>query len=193
MELSFIPTYKEKIMIEILKNSSGVDSTDINMGAFNELITSKFYKTSDNRFYTSSPIFYNVDSLSNNLDLGEEEKFIIKTIYRCVELYAIAFEPRTDKIYKVPVRKLYHVYQNYASIIRPSDNRELVRARIDGVLIELRSFGKPKAEEFSVRKYEELVNSKQELPFIKMIEELQAALNDDLNYMIENIIRREKQ
>lgn len=193
MELSFIPTYKEKIMIEILKSSSGVDSTDINMGAFNELITSKFYKTSDNRFYTSSPIFYNVDSLSNNLDLGEEEKFIIKTIYRCVELYAIAFEPRTDKIYKVPVRKLYHVYQNYASIIRPSDNRELVRARIDGVLIELRSFGKPKAEEFSVRKYEELVNSKQELPFIKMIEELQAALNDDLNYMIENIIRREKQ
>lgn len=193
MELSFIPTYKEKIMIEILKSSSGVDSTDINMGAFNELITSKFYKTSDNRFYTSSPIFYNVDSLSNNLDLGEEEKFIIKTIYRCVELYAIAFEPRTDKIYKVPVRKLYHVYQNYASIIRPSDNRELVRARIDGVLIELRSFGKPKAEEFSVRKYEELVNSKHELPFIKMIEELQAALNDDLNYMIENIIRREKQ
>lgn len=193
MELSFIPTYKEKIMIEILKSSSGVDSTDINMGAFNELITSKFYKTSDNRFYTSSPIFYNVDSLSNDLDLGEEEKFIIKTIYRCVELYAIAFEPRTDKIYKVPVRKLYHVYQNYASIIRPSDNRELVRARIDGVLIELRSFGKPKAEEFSVRKYEELVNSKQELPFIKMIEELQAALNDDLNYMIENIIRREKQ
>ena len=180
-------------MIEILKSSSGVDSTDINMGAFNELITSKFYKTSDNRFYTSSPIFYNVDSLSNNLDLGEEEKFIIKTIYRCVELYAIAFEPRTDKIYKVPVRKLYHVYQNYASIIRPSDNRELVRARIDGVLIELRSFGKPKAEEVSVRKYEELVNSKQELPFIKMIEELQAALNDDLNHMIENIIRREKQ
>lgn len=180
-------------MIEILKSSNGVDSTDINMGAFNELITSKFYKTSDNRFYTSSPIFYNIDSLGSNLDLGEEEKFIIKTIYRCAELYAIAFEPRTDKIYKVPVRKLYHVHQNYASIVRPSDNRELVRARIDGVLIELRSFGKPKTEEFSVRKYEELVNSKQELPFIKMIEELQAALNDDLNYMIENIVRREKQ
>ena len=177
-------------MIEILKSLSGVDSTDINMYTFNELITSKFYKTSDNRFYTSSPIFYNIDSLDSNLDLGEEEKFIIKTIYRCVELYAIAFEPRTDKIYKVPVRKLYHVHQNYASIVRPSD-RELVQVRIDGVLIELRSFGKPKAEEFSVRKYEELVNSKQKLPFIKMIEEFQAALNDDINYTIENIIRRE--
>lgn len=177
-------------MIEILRSSNG-DSTDINMYTFNELITSKFYKTSDNRFYTSSPIFYNIDSLDGNLDLGEEEKFIIKTVYRCVELYAIAFEPHTDKIYKVPVRKLYHVHQNYASIVRPSDNLELVPVRIDGVLIELRSFGKPKAEEFSIRKYEELVNSKQTLPFIKMIEELQAALNDDLNYTIENIIRRE--
>ncbi len=177
-------------MIEILKSSS-VNSTDINMHAFHELIGSKFYKTSDNRFYTSSPIFYNIDSLDSNLDLGEEEKFIIKTIYRFAELYAITFEPRTDKIYKVPVRKLYHVHQNYASIVRPTDNRELVRVRIDGVLIELRSFGKPKAEEFSVRKYEELVNSKQEVPFINMIEELQTALNDDLNYMIENLIRRE--
>jgi len=176
-------------MIEIIR-STIEDSTELNMSAFNTLVESKFYKTHDNRFYTRSPIFFNIDTLEINRDLGEEEKFIIKTLYRCAELYAIAFDTHNDKIYKVPVRKLYHALQKHAVIVVPTDKKELVPVRIDGVLIELKNFGKPKSEEFPVIKYEELVNSKQEIPFVNMIEELQAALNDDLDYMIENLQRR---
>lgn len=176
-------------MIEII-NALTNDPTEYDASAFRTVINAKFYKTKDNRFFTREPVFYNPDTIETSRELTEEEKFILKTFYRCAEMYAIVYDVHNQHIFKVPIKKLYHAMQKHAMIITPY-KKDLTPVRIDGVLVTLKNYSKPHTEEYPIPKYDDVVNGKPTIGFSDVLEELQSALHEDLDYVLACLQKKE--